>query len=154
MGINKGEKVHGALQVPKRLMRGMGPSEGRERETMTSSERRRHPRHHVQSDAVVMLFHDTEIVFSERILDISKGGLAFSYYGWKEWTDSSQSVDILDARYYIDKLLVSVVSDRGAIDGEPGTFSLRRCGLSFHNLNEFQLSQIAQFIHKYAVSPE
>lgn len=84
-----------------------------------------------------------------QIANISKDGLAFHYIDRKVGTQSLFKMDILFARdtFYLDRLLFKPVFDFEVETDIPmNSFSIRRCGVQFGELNQQQRSQLEYFI--------
>lgn len=82
---------------------------------------------------------------SGEIIDISMGGLAFSYLAREDWTDDSfdQGMLLGEQDLHIDDIQLKVISDCAINNG----FSVvRRCGVKFERLTPKQLAQLEYFI--------
>ena len=91
-----------------------------------------------------------------RIIDISKGGLAFSYHENGEPLHKLFELDILlgDNGFYLDKVPFNAVWDfQVVIDEEAPASSLapRRCGVQFGALSDDQESQLDYFIQNHTL---
>ena len=84
-----------------------------------------------------------------QIADISKDGLAFHYIDRQVGTHRLFKMDILFARdaYYLDRLLFKPVFDLEVeTDIQLNSFTIRKCGVQFGELNQQQRSQLEYFI--------
>ena len=118
-----------------------------------SIERREHRRFRVRKDACVALRSDFRHV--GQIIDISMGGLSFSYVPLSELPDGSLELDIFLAgsASYLYKIPFKAVSDSEADGGNLfPSLAMRRYGLRFGELTDSQASQLEYFIRYYAVS--
>jgi len=82
---------------------------------------------------------------SGEIIDISMGGLAFSYLEREDWTDDSFDRGMLlgEQDLRIDDVQLKIISDCAINSG----FSVvRRCGVKFEQLTPKQLAQLEYFI--------
>ncbi len=103
------------------------------------ADRRKHARHKVSGCSVSIGSHVGEI------LDISVGGLAFSYVDHGDWLHEQRGPGVLLG---IDNLCpeeieVKIISDC-VIGG--GVSVMRRCGVEFQKLSPKQLAQLEHFI--------
>ena len=102
-------------------------------------DRRTHKRIHPDSNVMVMIkpysWEIGNIVFADKVLDISEGGTAFSYVGYNEWPDNILSLEIIDDKLHIEGLPIRIVSD---IPLGAKAVSNRRCSVKFGGLTERQ----------------
>lgn len=97
---------------------------------MLDSDRRRFPRFRLKGETVVVT--TPNLVVSDAMIDISEGGLAFSYHGWKPLSSRRLvHIDIMRNDICLDSLPCRVVSD---IPVEMQDRNARRCGLEFTGL--------------------
>lgn len=96
---------------------------------MLDSDRRRFPRFSLKGETVVVT--TPNLVVSDAMIDISEGGLAFSYHGWKALGSRIVHIDIMRNDICLESLPCRVVSD---IPVETKDRSARRCGLEFTGL--------------------
>lgn len=115
-------------------------------------ERRRHQRFQAEDGAMVTLHHYASLV--GRIIDISKGGLAFRYMDTDERPRGSFQMDILveKAGFLLEKVPAKTISDLEL----PKEFSyspttMRRQGVRFGDLTENQKSKLEFFIRNHTV---
>ena len=84
-----------------------------------------------------------------QITNISKDGLAFHYIDRQGESNSLFKMDILFARdaFYLDRLLFKPVFDIEVETDIPlNSFTIRKCGVQFGELNHRQRSQLEYFI--------
>ena len=112
-------------------------------------ERRKHKRFQVDNSAFVILgaSHDK----SGRIIDISRGGLAFRYMTAVERPNGSYLAIVLpETNFYLDEVPVKTISDFELPDKLPtSSMTVRRRGVQFVNPTDNQKSQIEFFINNY-----
>lgn len=103
------------------------------------AERRIHPRHPAKTGTIVANNRSGEII------DISMGGLAFSYLERDDWDHESFDHGMLlgENDLCIEDLPLKVISDC-AINS--GISIIRRCGVQFGKLTPKQLAQLEYFI--------
>jgi hypothetical protein len=91
-----------------------------------------------------------------QITNISKDGLAFHYIDRQVGTNSLFKMDILFAReaFYLDRLLFKPVFDIEVKSDIPlNSFTIRKCGVQFGELNHRQKSQLEYFICHHTLDP-
>lgn len=105
----------------------------------TPEERRQHPRYPVKSATFTVADKGGEII------DISMGGLAFSYVEREDWDGESFDRGVLmgEQDLYIEDISLKVISDC-AINS--GISLIRRCGVKFEQLTPKQMAQLEYFI--------
>ena len=89
-----------------------------------------------------------------QITNISKDGLAFHYIDRRDGSNSLFKMDILFAgeAFYLDRLLFKPVFDIKVDTDIPlNSFSIRKCGVKFGELNHRQRSQLEYFICNHTV---
>ena len=89
-----------------------------------------------------------------QITNISTDGLAFHYIDRHDGSNSLYKMDILFAgeAFYLDRLLFKPVFDIGVKTDIPlDSFSIRKCGVQFGELNHRQRSQLEYFICNHTV---
>ena len=81
-----------------------------------------------------------------RLINISRGGLAFQYIGPKEESRGPTQLDLFTGNngFYLSRLPCKVVYDTSLLKQETSTPRLerRRCGLEFREATEAQLAQL------------
>ncbi len=117
-------------------------------------ENRKHKRFKAKGGAFAVL--GPHVKNLGRIIDISKGGLAFSYHEKGEPLHKLFELDILlaDNGFYLDKVPFNAVWDfQIVIDEEAPASSLapRSCGVQFGALSDDQKSQLDYFIQNYTL---
>jgi hypothetical protein len=102
-------------------------------------ERRHHKRHEVKSASLA--FQDKSV----EIIDISMGGLAFSYLDRGDWSFEGFDRGMLlgEKDLCLEDVPLKVISDC-AINN--GLSIIRRCGVKFEKLTPKQLAQLEYFI--------
>lgn len=105
----------------------------------TEPERRQHQRFEVREG----LFKAKSI--SGKIVDISMGGLAFSYIDDGTWTDESFDCGMLwgEKDLHLEDIPFKIISDCAINEGLTIT---RRCGVKFERLSPKQLAQLEYYI--------
>jgi hypothetical protein len=89
-----------------------------------------------------------------RIINISTDGLAFHYIDRKRGSNSLFKMDILLASdaFYLDRILFKPVFDFEITSEIPlNSFSIRKCGVKFGEMNQRQRSQLEYFICNHTV---
>ena len=90
-----------------------------------------------------------------QIVNISRRGLAFHYIDRKGDANRLFKMDILFAQdaFYLDRLLFKPIFDI-EIDTEIplNSFTMRKCGVQFGELNQQQRSQLEYFICNYTLN--
>lgn len=102
-------------------------------------ERRLHPRHPVKTGTIIANNRTAEII------DISMGGLAFSYLEREDWDGVTFDRGMLlgENDLCIEDLPLKIISDC-AINS--GISIIRRCGVQFEKLTAKQMAQLEYFI--------
>ncbi len=91
-----------------------------------------------------------------QIVNISREGLAFQYIDRKGASNSLFKMDILFAQdaFYLDRLLFKPIFDMEIETDIPqNSFTIRKCGVQFGELNPQQHSQLEYFICNYTLNP-
>ncbi|MBU0485929.1 MAG: PilZ domain-containing protein [Proteobacteria bacterium] len=80
-----------------------------------------------------------------QIIDISMGGLAFSYIDRGDWSNESLELGMLfgEGDLCIDELPLKIISDCAIGNG---ISMIRRCGVKFGELTPKQIAQLEYFI--------
>jgi len=110
-------------------------------------DKRRHQRYPVKSATISAGEKSGEII------DISMGGLAFSYLEREDWTDDTFDRGMLlgEQDLHIEDIQLKVISDCAINSG----FSVvRRCGVKFERLTPKQLAQLEYFIWANSLTGE
>ena len=110
------------------------------------SERRKHKRYKVkQGSCAVKAKTESAPAKAGEIIDISMGGLAFSYMEDGEWSDESFDRGMLlgEKDLCIEDIPLKVISDCAINTGITIT---RRCGVQFGKLTPSQISQLEYYI--------
>jgi diguanylate cyclase (GGDEF)-like protein/PAS domain S-box-containing protein len=125
-------------------------------DTPTSQERRRKPRISIDNGTAALLTHNE--VRIGKIIDISLGGIGFSYIGNGDvdLTGKSSRIDMLIHSYnfYFEKIPCDIVSDfviqnNFSLDAKP----LKRCDIQFLELNRSQKAQLEYLIASQEEQP-
>jgi len=86
------------------------------------------------------------------ILDVSMGGLAFSYIGIEEPNDSLYlDVFLIDHDFYLRRVPFVTISDIPIVPDVRQDMTLRRRGVRFGKLTPQQKSQLDHLIQNYAI---
>jgi len=110
----------------------------------TPPERRKHPRSAVQEDSLLLT---APITLSDNIIDISMGGLSFSYEDKDPFRVGSwMQIDIIRDDVAIEEIPARIVDDIETPDSP--RFS-RRCGVKFGSLSELQKERLAFLVKKF-----
>jgi hypothetical protein len=113
-------------------------------------ERRKHKRFQVQDDAVAVLRPSVDK--RGPIIDISMGGLAFSYVTSKDSSNRSSRLDILlpDLSFYLAHMPIRTVSDFKVTSESPfRSIESRRRSVQFGKMTQEQMSQLERFIQNH-----
>jgi len=118
------------------------------------AEQRQHPRYGIQDVEFNVFSHGTQI--SGRLVNISRGGLAFQFMAGPMKATECRAIDILGPgpdRFYIPKIACRRIYDIGFL-AEGGNFtgvetSLR--GVQFIDPTEEQTRKLADLIDRYGV---
>jgi hypothetical protein len=112
-------------------------------------ERRKHKRYQVDNGALVLVGWYYEKV--GRIIDISKGGLAFRYMPHeKEEDESDLAIVLAETNFYLDEMPNRTISDFELADEIPAAPTThRRRGVQFVDATDRQKAQIEFFINNY-----
>jgi len=114
-------------------------------------ERRRHRRFHVQEGALAILGpHPSKI---GQVIDIGRGGLAFSYIAGEEPPTELTIVSIMlaDKSFYLSRMPFQIVSDQEAGRSPFSSLRMGRCGGRFGELTDPETSQLEYFIQNHTV---
>lgn len=106
------------------------------------------------TDTCAVLIAQNHVV-SHNLLDVGKGGLAFSYSKSgddDDWVGEKRDIDLFGEGFFIANMPVRIVSDEifnyPDVD-EPshtGKLLLRRCGVQFATLNSKQKNLIDSYV--------
>jgi hypothetical protein len=113
-------------------------------------ERRKHKRFQVQDDAIAVLRPSVDK--RGPIIDISRGGLAFSYITGEDSADRSSELDILlsDLGFYLGHMPIRTVSDLEITSELPFRgIKTRRRSVQFGKLTQEQISHLERFIQNH-----
>lgn len=112
-----------------------------------ADEKRRHQRYPVKSATISTGNKSGEII------DISMGGLAFSYVAREDWTDDAFDRGMLlgEQDLRIEDVQLKVISDCAI---NCGISVVRRCGVKFEQLTAKQLAQLEYFIWANTIAGE
>lgn len=111
-------------------------------------ERRRQPRYRL-SDGALAVSANTP----GRILNISMGGISFTYQHSEEPVEDSETVDILDGQndFFMEAIPCRVVFVKKALTNEPsfGMIRMMQCSLEFGALTRSQRVDLETYIGNY-----
>jgi hypothetical protein len=117
----------------------------REEEVMkTVKERRKHKRHSVNNNSAALLVFPT-IILSYCVLDISYSGVGFCYAGWENWPTEGLKIDIIDERFFLENIPISVIND---VHLHHESKKLRRCGVEFNSFEADRMAILSQYIER------
>ena len=120
---------------------------------MQTHNRRLTPRFAITSSGAVHVFQNQIVSYS--LLDISEGGLAFSYKnksGQEDWIEEEREIDLFGEGFFISELPVRIVSDKAFEHCDVNksfnkeTLHFRRCGVQFTILNLNQRNQVDSYV--------
>lgn len=111
-----------------------------------SKERRTHPR--VDAEEETAILTGPKLILSDNLIDISAGGLSFSYEDQKPfhmgvWVQ----LDIIRDDIVIEEIPAKIIDD---IEMPYSPKFSRRCGVKFGSLSELQQQKIAFLVKKFA----
>jgi len=119
-------------------------------------ERRKHKRFKVQDRAFVVLGapprpHSTK---AGQIIDISMGGLAFSYIADDDRSNASSELGIFlaDNSFHLRHIPFETISDLKTNRVPFSSITIRRSGVQFGELTHDQISQLEYFIQNHTIS--
>jgi hypothetical protein len=114
-------------------------------------ERREHKRFRVKDDAFAVVGSPSSKI--GQVIDISMGGLAFSYIAGKEQPNMSHELGILLAQnsFHLTKIPFETIWDKEAKEVPFSTLAMRRCGVHFAGLTRSQTSQLEYFIQNCTI---
>jgi hypothetical protein len=109
-------------------------------------ERRKHRRFQVPKSAFVGFGpYDVKV---GQIIDVSTGGLAFRYVGTAEPSNGELTIIVTERDFYVSQIPFRTVSDfEIAGKTSPTSVAVRRSGVQFGDLTEYQKSQLQHFVH-------
>jgi len=112
--------------------------------------RRKDKRHQVHEGVLVVV--DPHSEKKDKIIDISLGGLAFSYDDDRKRLDEKFEVDIyVDNELYIKKLNVQLVSDAEVGEVTFESVNVRRLSGQFMWITPIQKSDLNSLFRKYGI---
>jgi len=112
--------------------------------------RRKDKRHQVHEGVLVVV--DPHSEKKDKIIDISLGGLAFSYDDDRKRLDEKFEVDIyVDNELYIKKLNVQLVSDAEVGEVPFESVNVRRLSGQFMWITPIQKSDLNSLFRKYGI---
>ena len=115
-----------------------------------AKKRRKDKRHQVHEGVLVVV--DPHSGKKDRIIDISLGGLAFSYDDDRKRLDEKFEVDIyVDNELYIKKLNVQLVSDAEVGEVPFESVNVRRLSGQFMWITPIQKSDLNSLFRKYGI---
>ncbi len=122
-----------------------GPDEKRQVE-----ERRQHKRFQLPKGAFVGLApYDTKV---GQIIDMSLGGLAFRYVGMEEPLHGELDIFLSERDFYLGRIPFKTVSDfEMDSSAASSAVTMRRTGVQYKKLTQFQISQLQYLIQNYTL---
>ena len=112
--------------------------------------RRKDKRYRVHEGVLVFVDPDSEK--KDKIIDISLGGLAFSYNNERKQFDEEFEVDIyVDDEIYLKKLKVKLISDTEIGEVPFESVNVRRLSGQFMWLTPVQKSDLNSLFRKYGI---
>ncbi|NVM21601.1 MAG: PilZ domain-containing protein [Desulfobacterales bacterium] len=114
-------------------------------------ERRKDKRFQVKEGALAVLRpHPAKL---GQIIDISRGGLAFTYIAGEGKPTGSFELEIFfsDNGFHLDKIQFETVSDFEIREVPFSSITMRRCGVRFGELTDNQVSQLEHFLRSYTL---
>jgi hypothetical protein len=113
-------------------------------------ERRKHKRFYAKDDTFAVLGPPSGNI--GQVMDISMGGLAFSYVAGEDQPNRSHKLSILLAEhsFHLTKIPIETIWDKEAEQLPFSSLRMRRCGLQFGELTRNQENQLEYFIENYA----
>jgi c-di-GMP-binding flagellar brake protein YcgR len=116
-------------------------------------ERREHKRFHLSNRALVVLRpYYTKL---GRVVDVSAGGLSFTYLESNQSSQESFELDVLseDFTARVREIPFEVVSeqDEKKAPFSAGSTTMKRCGVKFSSLTEIQRSLLKSFIEDHTI---
>jgi len=115
------------------------------------AERRKHKRYTAPHGAFAVLAVESHFAKLGQIIDVSRGGLSFTYAGTKEWTSESLELGILfsEQKFRLDNVPFKTVSDFEMAGETPARdVVIRRRGVRFGALTYEQKFELEQFIRR------
>jgi hypothetical protein len=87
------------------------------------------------------------------IINVSRGGLAFRYYGGNETSQESNELNIFleEGNFHLNDVLFQTVTDFGIHETPFSSLTMRRSSVRFDGLTDHQVSQLQNFIDNYAI---
>jgi c-di-GMP-binding flagellar brake protein YcgR len=111
-----------------------------------SEERRVHPRFDVEEETALLTA--PKFILSDNLIDISIGGLSFSYEDREPFhVGVWVQLDIIRDDIAIEEIPAKVVDD---IEMPHSPKFSRRCGVEFGTLSKFQQQKVAFLVKKFA----
>lgn len=116
-------------------------------------ERRKHNRYKVDGRAFAI--HWSSPTTIGQIIDISQGGISFSYIDENRVLEDAKELGILytEGNFFLEKITFERISDI-AMDGHPkSTVKMRRLSGKFLSLGETQQEKLNKFINECSSPP-
>ena len=115
-------------------------------------ERRKHKRFLAEDGAYAAVRPQYDKI--GQIIDISQGGLSFSYIVSDGQAHEGSELDIflIGDDFHLDKVPFKIVSDQKIPERlSPGSLKMRRCAVQFGDLTQKQMLKLEDFILSYTV---
>ncbi len=90
------------------------------------------------------------------IMDISKGGLAFTYHAFNRTYEKSSELDIYlpGFKIFMTEIKVTIISEMTVPSRNPySTIPIKKCGVEFNQLNPEQILQLEFLLQTHALGP-
>lgn len=108
-------------------------------------ERRKHPRYGAKEETALLAA--PRVILSDNLIDISAGGLSFSYGEEVHFQVGEMvKIEIIRNDIAIEEIPAKIVDDT---EFPPDPKYLRRCGVEFGALSESQKEKIAFLVKKF-----
>jgi hypothetical protein len=112
-------------------------------------ERRKHNRFHAKDGTFAVLGSPSGKI--GQVMDVSMGGLSFSYVAGEDQPNRSYELSILLAEhsFHLTKIPFETIWDQAVRQVPTSSLRMRRCGVQFGELAHNQESQLAYFVRHH-----
>jgi c-di-GMP-binding flagellar brake protein YcgR len=112
-----------------------------------STEKRKRKRFTVGSETFAAFIRPDEPIVVGRIMDISRGGLAVHYLGSGKVGEVSTKIRIFGPNLHpTNRIECKIVYDEAFTEESTNVLSVRRCGLKFSQIAQFQSAKLQSLI--------